>query len=155
MLTETREELAKADQKANLLLAALGVALAALAGALSSGHYDPLTSGWWAGLAFFCACGCGVAALVLFASAVMPRTGAGDSRRAHYFGDIALAVRARPLDEVRSVVEETDLVERDLSQFAILSRTVATKYRYIRLGMYLSAGFMGFVLVSAVGTALR
>ncbi|MFJ8625047.1 Pycsar system effector family protein [Kitasatospora sp. NPDC093550] len=153
MLTETREELAKADQKANLLLAALGVALAALAGALSSGNYDPLMSDWWAGLAFFGACACGVAALVLFAGAVMPRVGTGDRRAVHYFGDVAAG--ARPLDEVRSTVEQTDLVERDLSQFVVLSRTVAAKYRYIRLGMYLGAGFMGFVLVSAVGTALR
>src|SRR5215216_5048493 len=112
LLAESREELARADGKASMLLSALGVAVGVIAAALLAGGWSPdrLDHGyrivWWAGLGF--AAG-GSLALCL---AVWPRIRhrlPGPS--ASYFDEIALL---GSVDKVRSAVASTDAAERTL-----------------------------------------
>ncbi|MDX3855468.1 Pycsar system effector family protein [Streptomyces sp. AK02-01A] len=173
MLTETREELAKADQKSSLLLASLGVAVAALIGALSGGVIDPLRFGIAGQLFFWTGCGAAAVSLFLLGAAVLPRikppaavaedggppsaaspdsAGAGQAQ-VNYFGDIADG--SMSLARIRAVLDRTDPVERDVRQFAVLAASVAYKYRCIRLGMVWGLAFLALTLLGAVlGTRL-
>ncbi|QTZ93192.1 Pycsar system effector family protein [Streptomyces auratus] len=139
LITETREELQKADSKAGMMLTALGVALTALLGAISAGgitpqHYAPVPQAlFWTG------CAAWVPALVMLGLAVAPRPGTPQRRRAHYFGDATVTASVRRL---AAVVQRTDPEDRDLNQFVTLSRTVWVKYRCIRHGMAWGAAFV-------------
>ncbi|MGP3926586.1 Pycsar system effector family protein [Streptomyces sp. 8N616] len=139
LITETREELLKADNKAGFMLTALGVALTALLGAISGGgiapqHYAPVPRAlFWAG------CAAWVPSLVMLGLAVAPRAGKPQRLRAHYFGDATVTASVRLL---AAAVQRTDPLDRDLSQFVTLSRTVWVKYRCIRHGMAWSTVFL-------------
>ncbi|MEU3188861.1 Pycsar system effector family protein [Streptomyces sp. NPDC006923] len=172
LLMETREELAKADQKSSLLLASLGVAVAALIGALSGGVVDPLRFGVAGQLFFWTGCGAAAVSLVLLGAAVLPRikpsAAAGEGGppaaaspdpadagqpQVNYFGDIADG--SMSLARIRAVLDRTDPVERDVRQFAVLATSVAYKYRCIRLGMVWGLAFLALTLLGAVlGTRL-
>lgn len=139
LLSETREELLKADSKAGVMLTGLGVALTALLGAISGGgiapqHYPRVPQAlFWAG------CAAWVPSLVMLGLAVAPRAGTPQRLRAHYFGDATVTASVRLLSVA---VQRTDLLDRDLSQFMTLSRTVSVKYRCIRHGMVWSGVFL-------------
>lgn len=139
LITETREELLKADNKAGLILATLGIALTALLGAISGGgiapqHYAPVPRTlFWAG------CAAWVPSLVMLGLAVAPRVGQPQELRAHYFGDATASVSVQRL---AAVIRRTDPLDRDLNQFVALSRTVWVKYRCIHHGMAWGAVFL-------------
>ncbi|WP_055545719.1 Pycsar system effector family protein [Streptomyces sp. NBRC 110028] len=139
LITETREELLKADGKAGLMLTALGVALTALLGALSGGGITPQDYPTVPRLLFWSGCAAWVPSLVMLGLAVTPRPGKPRRLRAHYFGDAAETASVRLM---AAAVRRTDPMDRDLSQFMTLSRTVSTKYRCIRHGMAWSATFL-------------
>ncbi|MEV6398552.1 Pycsar system effector family protein [Streptomyces sp. NPDC051907] len=144
LIAETREELLKADNKAGLMLTALGAALTALLGAIGAGgiapqHYGPLPQAlFWAG------CAAWPPSLVMLGLAVAPRVGKPQGLRAHYFGDAT----ATSVCALSAIVRRTDPLDRDVSQFAVLSRTVWIKYRCIRHGM---AWGTAFVMLTSVG----
>jgi hypothetical protein len=139
LTAETREEMAKADQKAGALLSALIAALAVLVGAGGAGGVDPARYGPVAATLFWAGCAAWVPAVVILGLAVAPRTGSPQSLRAHYFGDTALTPSAAALAEI---MRATSRVDRDLSQLTVLSRLTWTKYRLIRRGMLWSGGFL-------------
>jgi hypothetical protein len=139
LVTETREEIAKADQKAGAILSALIAALAALIAATSAGGLAPQRLGPVAATLFWAGCTAWVPALILLGLAVAPNTGRPQERRAHYFGDTAMTPSVLAL---AGVMRATDLVDRDLNQLAILSRLTWAKYHRIRQGMLLSAVFL-------------
>lgn len=146
MLAETREELAKADQKASLLLAALGVALAAVAGAVGSNTVRPYGYGPLGQMLFWAGCAVSVVSVFLFGSTVRPRTGRGSAPGGiHYFGD--LADGALTVDQIRAELGRTDPVGRDIAQLRSLARIVSTKYRHIGHGM--TTGAAGVALLVA------
>jgi hypothetical protein len=120
LLNETREEMQKADQKAVLMLSALGamvVALLAVAtGGASLRDYAPAAQ-----TLFWVGCAAWVPALIASGLAVLPRTGSPQQGRAHYFGDVTRTDSVTLLGEI---VHDTDPLVRDLDQLAALSRVV-------------------------------
>lgn len=148
LLAETREEMLKADQKANTMLSGLGVTLAALVGAVSAGGVTPLRYGTVAQVLFWLGCAAAFPSLGLLALAVLPRIGRPHARRAHYFGDVTAIRSPRLLDRT---VRRTDPHHRDLTQLAFLSRLVMVKYRCVRSGMVWGGAF---VTLTSVGVLM-
>jgi hypothetical protein len=150
LLTEAREELVRADNKAGLMLASLGAALTALLGAIGSGVITPRL--YPAVPQFFLWAGCAacVPALVLLGLAVTPRLGSPHHSRTHYFGDARLATSVAHLERT---VRRTDPVSRDLSQLAVLSQTAWTKYRCIRHALVWGTVFVSLTLLGIVSGA--
>jgi MFS family permease len=150
ILREAREELARADGKASLLLAAAGIVIGALVAAFLAGTWHPskLKDGvewlWWVGTAL------GSFGTLALAAAVFPRTTYRARRRpgmVSYFGDV---VGLSP-QELRVGLERT--ANRDgsatLDQVKAISFVVDKKYRWIQRGM-LSLGAAALCCVLAV-----
>lgn len=149
LLAESREELTRADGKASLLLAALGLGISAILAAILAGDWKPFEleqpyqGAWWmgsgfAGASFFCLC-----------AAVYPKV---KHRRAAkgvtYFGDVAALKTADALREALKR-SETDPAERSVTQLHVVARLVGRKYRYIRLGL-ISLGVAIALMLGAV-----
>ncbi|SEK68939.1 Pycsar system effector family protein [Streptacidiphilus jiangxiensis] len=139
LVAETRTEMAKADQKAGVILSALVAALAALVATAGAGGVTPAAFGAFASALFWFGCSAWVPALVMLGLAVAPRPGLSVNGRAHYFADVASILSAQELGEI---LRGTDAGERDLSQLLILSQIAVLKYRLIRWGMLASAVFV-------------
>ncbi|MEU9761299.1 Pycsar system effector family protein [Streptomyces sp. NPDC047987] len=147
LLSEAREELARADNKAGLMLASLGAALTALLGAIGSGiialrHYSVVPQ-----LLLWVGCAACIPALALLGLAVAPRLGDPHRSRTHYFGDVRLAMSVAHMERV---VRRTDPVYRDLSQLATLSHIAWIKFRCIRHALAWAAVFFAFTLLGIV-----
>ncbi|MEU5094510.1 Pycsar system effector family protein [Streptomyces sp. NPDC020996] len=147
LLSEAREELVKADNKAGLMLASLGAALTALLGAIGSGVIAPRQYPVVPQLLLWAGCAACAPALVLLGLAVTPRLGDPRASRTHYFGDTRLAMSAAHLERT---VRRTDPVSRDLSQLAALSQTAWTKYRCIRQALVWGTAFFALTLLGIV-----
>jgi len=146
LLAEARSETDKADTKAGIVLAALGIVVGALLAGLMAGDWSPLSLDprvewlWWLGASSI------AVALAASASAVWPRfvvparTGA-----IHYWGDASRAKSPRELAK-RLGAEKVDETERAVAQLWNLSRIVVQKYRLVQAALALAA--TGFVLCS-------
>lgn len=133
LLEETREEITRADTKASILLASIGVAAAVLTGAVASGDIR------FAGVTGIVQALSVAAALALSAglgllgAAVWPHTGKPESGRARYFMEHAQyetpALLSRALER-----ESGERAERHLTQLLALSKIVKQKYRLTQAG---------------------
>ncbi|MGI5481582.1 Pycsar system effector family protein [Streptomyces lavendofoliae] len=148
LLTEAREELVRADNKAGLMLASLGAALTALLGAVGSGVIAPRQYAVVPQLLLWAGCAACVPTFVLLGMVVTPRLGSPRRSRTHYFGDARLATSIAQLERA---VRHTDPMARDLAQLAILSRIAWTKYRCIRHAL---AWGTAFCLLTALGVVM-
>ncbi|MFD5317907.1 Pycsar system effector family protein [Streptomyces sp. NPDC127098] len=137
LLGEIRVEINRADSKASVLVAGLGVAVALFGGAAAGGDWSPGSLApagrilWWLGAV---ACVASLAALLL---AVTPRYGGprwspGDPLT--YFGDID---RARGTGRLREALETTaETAElRLLHALTVNSHIAAIKLRWVRVGL--------------------
>ena len=132
LLAESREELARADGKASMLLSALGVIVGVIAAALLAGDWSldrldhPYRIIWWVGLGLTAA---GSLALCL---AVWPRLRhrlPGPS--ATYFDEIALL---GSVEKVRAALGGTDAAERTLTQLVAISADRSAQVRPHQVG---------------------
>ncbi|MFF3664564.1 Pycsar system effector family protein [Microtetraspora malaysiensis] len=149
MLTEAREELNRADAKAQVLLGVAGIGIGAVTGGLLAGSWSPLRlhTGlqwvWWAGAA------CALAALVCLAGAVYPRI----TRRApgppRYFGDIRGRGSAREIADALRDRANDDLT-RVAEQIRAVSAIVLRKYLLIKWGFWLLLASIAATTGSAV-----
>jgi hypothetical protein len=150
MLEETRADVAHADQKASVLLAALGIGFGTLVAGQFSGDWNPSSlsacgqSVWWAGIA------AAVSSIVIAALAVWPRyslTGL-PQYGITYWGHVRAFDSAHALE---AALEEQDVSDlgRTTHQLWSLSRIVLTKYRCIRSALLLAAA-SGLLLGLAV-----
>ncbi|QYC44119.1 hypothetical protein Nocox_32740 [Nonomuraea coxensis DSM 45129] len=152
MLAETREELNRADAKAQVLLGIVGVGLGAVTGGLLAGSWSPFRLSdsvewlWWAGVAS------AVASVLVLARAVYPRL---DRRRRRddavmYYADVLRFDSAAELSRALAGSSAMGL-ERLADQLHRVSAIVGQKYRLIRWGFWLLlaglAGTVGAVLV--------
>ncbi|MEU0242977.1 hypothetical protein ABZ192_01380 [Streptomyces sp. NPDC006235] len=124
LLTEAREQLAKADSKAGLTLATLGAALTALLGAITGGLIVPAQYTVVPQLLVWSGCAACAPSLVLLGLAVSPRRTAQAS--------------SAPDDR----------------QVEVLSRTVRLKYRCIRRAMAWGAAFLTLTLAGTLAGVL-
>ncbi|WP_330174569.1 DUF5706 domain-containing protein [Streptomyces sp. NBC_01498] len=147
LLSEAREELTKADNKAGLMLASLGAALTAVLGAIGGGAVDLRQYAVVPQVLLWSGCAACVPALVLLGLAVAPRLGNPRHLRTHYFGDARLALSSGQLERT---VRRTDLVSRNLSQLAVLSQIAWTKYRCIRHALVWGTAFLVLTLLGIV-----
>ncbi|MEV6155445.1 Pycsar system effector family protein [Nonomuraea sp. NPDC052129] len=148
ILGEIRDEAARADTKASILLATTAVAVGAVLGGLFAGRWRPhdLGSGeglWWCGSALACT------AIVLFLAAVYPRRGSGSrpNTLVSFFGD---ALRQESSYSLITALERSSRAELDTlaNQIFAMSRLVRTKYLLIQVGVWTLASAAAAWLVS-------
>jgi hypothetical protein len=150
LLAESREELTRADGKASILLAALGIGISAILAAILAGDWSPFNLDqpyqrvWWVGsgfaaISFFCLC-----------AAVFPKVKhRTKAKGVTYFGDVSAL---ETVDELRAALKrsETDPAERSVTQLHVIARLVDRKYRYIRFGLIA----LGIAIALMLGSAL-
>lgn len=140
MLAEARDDVKHADQKASVILAALGIGFGAVLGSQLAGSFD---SGilscagqivWWAGVLV------AVASVAVAAFAVWPRYNLEDSPQhgITYWGHIAAF---KELSDFEKALEHADTTSehRTNHQLWRLSRLVLLKYRLVRTALTLGA----------------
>lgn len=133
LLRETREELARADGKAQILLAATGVVVGVVLGGAISGDWSPSELHdsarivWWIGVG---AVAIGIGAL---AFAIFPRLLESDDSRITYFEDVKLR---EDCDELAKALNaEAARGDRDLEQLLRLSKVAHWKYRAVQVAI--------------------
>lgn len=148
MLAEARAEVAIADHKASMLLAALSIGYAAVFGGLLAGDWHPSHMRnlgeplWWAGAVL------ALGSVGAAAAAVWPRFTATDvSNGMFYWGHVA---DYSSLAEFESVMEKQLPVAQNRTRHQLyrISRLVKRKYSLVRTAMVLS-GIAALLFVSA------
>jgi MFS family permease len=136
LLEDTREELARADSKAALLLAGAGVVVGALLAGLLGGRWTPSELDnrvewvWWLGIAST------AAGIFSIAAVVYPHIRRRDAPLPpipSYFGDVAAY---KDIQTFRRAVEHVpSYQERLIDQTFVVSRLVERKYVLLRRGL--------------------
>jgi hypothetical protein len=151
MLAEAREELARADGKASILFAALGVAAGVIAAAIVSGDWNPRDlqrpweAIWWAGGMT------GTAAATLLALAVYPKiVNRHPGAAVTYFNEIAQLASIDSLDGALKRMSED---ERVLKQLYAVSKIARKKYLFIVWSMRLLALGLGLMLLASIASS--
>jgi hypothetical protein len=152
LLAHTREELNKADSKAEVLLGVTGIGLGAVAGGLIAQSWSPLALSdsiewlWWVGV------GSALASLGCLVGAVYPRTGRSDIRYPKiigYYADVVRFESVQALTRALLAAPRPDL--RQISdQLHRLSGIVERKYHLIRWGFWLLAAAITSTITSVV-----
>lgn len=139
LLTETREELGRADNKASLLFAVFGVVNGALLAGLIAHNWRPEDLATPATVVFWIGAGCAAAGAASLGFAVWPRTVRHQpGGPASYYGDIVTYGKDR--DALRSALAEAaEGDERTVEQLAVVSAIVWRKYAGIRCALRLFA----------------
>jgi Family of unknown function (DUF5706) len=149
LLTDLRTEIARADSKASVLVAALGMTAGVFSGLLAGRGWTPAaltapgTALWWSGIL---ALAVSLFALLL---AVLPRYRAGSwapGRPLTYFGDIQQAVRHGHLESALADTER-DPAAALTAALTESSRIASRKHQWIRVGLI--AFCVGTVLLPA------
>lgn len=140
MLAEARDDVKHADQKASVILAALGIGFGAVLGGQLAGNFDSGAFScigqvvWWAGVLL------AVGSVALAVLAVWPRYVLDDSPKygMTYWGHVAAF---KELDDFEAALDEADLTSerRTNHQLWRLSRLVLLKYRFVRAALILGA----------------
>ncbi|MBT3149934.1 hypothetical protein HTV45_03240 [Streptomyces sp. CHD11] len=137
LLGDLRTEIARADSKAAVLVAALGITAGVFSGLLAGRDWSPGSLSatgatlWWAGTASL---GLSLCALLL---AVLPRYRSGTWFRGQplsYFGDIRRAARAGLLDTALTDTA-ADPVAGLTAALTETSRIAWRKHQWIRTGL--------------------
>ncbi|GAB1819556.1 Pycsar system effector family protein [Herbidospora sp. RD11066] len=138
LLTETREEAGRADLKASILLAASGVAISALLGALIAGSWTPsrldgVAFLWWlVGLL-------GATSVATFVAAIYPRElRSRDPDGIAFFGDAAALGSVERISVAVEIAARNHLALLS-DQILVMARIVTLKYRLIKVGIWLLA----------------
>jgi hypothetical protein len=154
LLAEARDEIGRADQKASIMLAGAGVAIAAIVqGLVGSGWKpndlgQPWTSVWWLATA------ASMAGLFCLVQAVIPRTRAAGTRQGHhifYFENVADYAGTAELQEAL-LADASSRLHRAVHQLWHVSRIVRWKYRWIRRGLWLLGAAIVLTFLAVVGS---
>jgi MFS family permease len=138
LLTEARDELTRADQKASILLAAAGVAVGAIVAGMVSSGWTPsrLTYPWsyvWAIGAVI-----GLLGILCLIVAIYPRTtrGKDDEAQLFYFGH---AAKVATVDDLARELRRssTNTFQRSADQLWRVSQVVTAKYSLVRVAIWL------------------
>ncbi|MET8977634.1 Pycsar system effector family protein [Streptomyces sp. NPDC004539] len=149
LLADLHTEIARADNKAAVLVAALGVTAGLCTGLLAGRNWTPAalsapgTTLWWSGTGFL------VGSLFALLLAVLPRYRTrswAPGLPLTYFGDIRQAVRHDRLEPALADTER-DPVAALTAALAESSRIAARKHQWIRIG--LTSFCLGTVLLPA------
>jgi Family of unknown function (DUF5706) len=154
MLFEAREDIGRADQKASILLAALGVGFAAVLGGQLAGNFNSssLSPGsqilWWIGVAG------AVASVAFSAAAVWPRYKTDDSPRygITYWGHIAAFEDLEQFEKALAT-QDTTSERRTRHQLWRVSGLVRLKYQLVRAALV--CGGAAGVLLGLAAVVIR
>lgn len=148
LLDETRDEINRADTKANILLAGAGVALAALGGAFLSKNVTLENAPGAVQVLADAAGAFMLIGVVLLGLAVVPRLGKATEGRARYFMDHA---QYDDLREFRKALEQeaTHPAGRHIHQLRDLSKIVRWKFRFTQAGQTMIGAGLALALASA------
>lgn len=142
LLHESREELERADRKAQILLASSGVAVSVVMAGVIAGNWTPLQLPTWA-LTVWSMGACAVLlGIVLLSISIFPRIVHRDpAGKVAYFGHVASYPNVEALRAALATAA-ADPDDRTTNQLWVISRIVVRKYRLIRwaLGLF-GAGF--------------
>lgn len=133
LLDETREELEKADGKAQILLAASGVVIGVVLGGAIGGEWSPADLEcsarviWWIGVG---SAAFGIGALGF---AIFPRLLESDDARITYFEDVLRHKDCGTLTSALNV--EAERGDRGVEQLLRLSRIAHRKYAAVQIAM--------------------
>lgn len=151
LLAESREELARADNKASILLAAAGIIAGAIVSAVLAGDWAPvalpvpLLLGWWPACILF------AYAIFALGSALFPAVLRAGHKPNYvsYFGDVVALADHGDVEEAlgRTLKNSTN---RDLDQLVQISRIVARKYKRIRWALQALAGSFSLLILIAI-----
>ncbi|WP_409062762.1 Pycsar system effector family protein [Streptomyces sp. SYP-A7185] len=137
LLADLRTEIARADAKAAMLVAALGVLAGVFSGLLTRRDWTPASlsvhasSTWWSGVA---ALGLALFALLM---TVLPRYGTSrwtPGAPLSHFGDIQQAARSGYLAEALTDTER-DPTANAIEALSATSRIALRKHQWIRTGL--------------------
>ncbi|MGW2588992.1 Pycsar system effector family protein [Streptomyces sp. NPDC001515] len=149
LLSELRAEITRADSKAAVVVAALGMSSGVVCGLLAGGGRPsdqlskPAATLWWTGV------GALAAALLFLLMAVVPRYRASHwvpGAPLTYFGDIRRASRRGQLARALAETDQLPMAAL-LTALAETSRIAARKHQWIRAG--LAAFGLGALLLPA------
>ncbi len=154
LLQEAREELDRADAKAQVLLATAGIGLGAVGAGLLAGTWSPFTLNdmvewlWWLGVAAT------LASVAALAGAVYPRLSRPrrDGSLA-YFGDVVKYGTAAEIAEALTRSREPGLT-KTAEQLLLVSVIVGRKYRLIRWGFWLLLGGVALSIAATIADIL-
>lgn len=148
LLSEAREELNRADQKASILMAAATVSAASIiSGVLGSGWragvLSPLSAAsWWVGAALV------LVGIGLLLWALFPRWRASGHTAGPYFGEVADAESLLTLDAVTAPTVDAYL-HRIAGQYLQVARIARRKYVLIQAATF-ALGIGGLLSVTAL-----
>lgn len=136
MLSEARDDVKHADQKASLILAALGIGFGAVLGGQLAGDFDSGNFSivgqvvWWVGIVL------AIAAVSLAVLAVWPRYTLDDRPQygITYWGHVAAF---KTLGDFEEALDDADVSSRRRTNHQLwrLSRLVLLKYRFVRAAL--------------------
>lgn len=170
LLSETREELLKADNKASILLAASGIAASALLSAFWADQWSPSKLRHGDARLYAClAIAAGLLGIVLVAAAVKPRLRASNSvdhQQLHYFGSVhhfwppwwpphtrtsrGGETKKKFVEALEAASTEVNIVNRLDDQIWFLSKSCYRKYQLISMGLW----SFGLVIILAFVAAM-
>lgn len=150
LLAETREEVARADGKASILLAAAGVGVSALVGGILTAN---LSLDGERGIVQLLAAAASLAVtagIVALGAAVLPDVGSPEKGRVRFFTDVLEYSTTQQLKA--ALRDEASLGhERTLQQLLAVSSIVGRKYRRTWWGEIALAAGLALALVAALG----
>lgn len=154
LLAETREELDRADRKAQILFAAAGIGVSAVLGGIAAGRWSPFLLEGWAAFTWWTGAALVLIGMLLLALAVFPRIKHSDPHgKVAYFGHVASYPTVEALTAALRDAG-TDLHRRTLDQLLTISGIVVRKYRLISWGLWMVGIGILLALVAVVGQAL-
>jgi hypothetical protein len=150
LLSEARTEVANADHKASVVLAALGIGFSAIMGGVFASNWRPSDLSdrgqtfWWFGAV------CVSLSLISAATAVWPRTGEKTSNGPiYYWGQVAQTKSIAELCK-RFEADPPDPAKRTTHQLYHLSHLVQRKYWWIRSAIGFGAAAALFFALSGL-----
>jgi hypothetical protein len=136
LLDETRDEVARADTKASIVLAGSGVVISILLSGFVTGDIDLAGERWYVGVLVWVAGLLLLAGVAFVGLAVYPQVGTPTRGRARWFAEVAQYGE----DEValaKAIAVDREDRGRDLHQARVLAGIVARKYSRTKVGMRL------------------
>ncbi len=150
MLAEAREEVTRADSKAQILLAATGVAVSVVTGAIIGGEWSPAELAGWACAAWWTGAVTVGGAVATLGHGIYPKLKRTGEDRLAYFEDVYKLKDDSLASVVGDINHEAQIGHRDVEQLRQLSRIAHHKYVAVQRAEWALAGATTLLLAAAL-----
>lgn len=148
VLSETREEVTRADAKASLLLSAALIVVGVIAAAMLAGDWSPSRLDnwgqalWWFGTAMT------LAGITCLAIAVYPRVlNRHEGPGVTYFNEIA---KLKGVKQLKEALAEVDADDRTIKQLYSVSKIARRKYAFVAVSIWFFAAAATSLLIAVI-----